>query len=54
MALAGDLAFFAGYTIWRLRMLMARKEGVDPPGYWRDFAANQFLPRCLRRLLMDT
>jgi len=53
-ALACDLAYFLGYTSWRLRNLVARRATVDPPFFWRDFALHQFLPPRLRRLVLGS
>lgn len=47
-ALALDAVFFCCYTTWCLRNLVARKPTIDPPCFWRDFAAHQFLPACMR------
>ena len=47
-ALALDAVFLGGYTTWCLRNLVARKPTIDPPCFWRDFAAHQFLPAWLR------
>lgn len=51
-ALACHLAFFLGYTSWRVRNLVARRSSLDPPFFWRDFAAHHFLPRSLRRFAL--
>jgi len=53
-ALACHLAYFLGYTSWRVRNLVERRPSLDPPCFWRDFAAHHFLPRALRRIVTGT
>lgn len=42
-AVAADLAFLAGYSTWRVRRVIQRKEDEDPPKFWYDFARNSTL-----------
>lgn len=39
-AMLADLAFFSGYTTYRVRRVMQRKWDKEPPHFWWDFLRN--------------
>ena len=39
-AVLADLAFLIGYTTFRIRSVIQRKENEEPPHFWRDFLRN--------------
>lgn len=42
-AVLADLAFLFGYTTFRVRAVLQRKEDEEPPHFWRDFVRNSTL-----------
>lgn len=44
-ALAADLAWAAGYALWRVRRRLQRKPDADPPHLLADFVRHTFLTR---------
>lgn len=42
-AMLADLAFLFGYTTFRVRRVIQRKEGGEPPRFWWDFLRNSTL-----------
>ena len=39
-AMLADLAFLVGYTTFRARSVIQRKDSAEPPHFWRDFVRN--------------